>query len=126
MAKSFSRYVEVSIEKKNDKAVIEKHRATNDEMAKILKAGSFSRIGLPLCSLRPPGTVAEVVSATLAMSAATTKHDSEVLDSHSWPSFTSSLCVFVKISFGVLPLLLYPRKKYRGIDSLTNCDVQNI
>ena len=83
MAKSFSRYLEVRIERKNDKAVTEKHKATNDEMAKVLKAGSFSRIGLLLCSLRPLGTVAEVANAAVAISAATTKHDSKVLASHS-------------------------------------------
>ncbi|KAK9945238.1 hypothetical protein M0R45_010763 [Rubus argutus] len=46
--------------------VTEKHRATRDAIAKMLKAGWFSKVGLPFSSLVPPGTVEAVVNATVA------------------------------------------------------------
>lgn len=85
-AKSFSWFREVRIERKKTRAVTEEQRATSEEIAKALNAGSYSKVGCPLPSLIPPGTVAEVANATVAMSAATTEQDSEVLASHSLPS----------------------------------------
>lgn len=92
----------------------EKHRATKDEMAKMLKAGSFSKVGAPtplLSDLTPPGTVAKVGNATAAMSPATTEHDCEVLASHLPPRSTSSSWVLLNISLGVSLALLYIGKK---------------
>ncbi|TQD77305.1 hypothetical protein C1H46_037171 [Malus baccata] len=85
-------------------------------MAKISKAGWFSRIGAPLSSLMPPGTVVEVAKATVAMRAATTEQDSEVLVSHSPPALTIVVWVSVKISFAVLPFLLWRAKKCSGME----------
>lgn len=82
----------------------EEDRAISDEMANMLNTGLFSRIGLPLPWSTPPGTAAEVANATVAMNAARTEHDSEVLVSHSLPSCTRSRCASVKTSSGVLPL----------------------
>ena len=101
IAKSFSSNREVRIARKKTKAVIEKQRATRDAIAKAPNAGSFIRTGLPVSSVTPPGMVAEVANATVAISAATTEHDSEVLVSHSLPSLTRVLCVSVKICFGL-------------------------
>lgn len=108
------------IDRKNTRAVTEEQRATSDEMVKMLNAGFPSKVGTPIPSLTPPGTVDDVANATVAISAATTEQDSEVLLSHSLPSLTGSLCVSVNISFGVWPLLLYLTKKCGGIESLTN------
>lgn len=105
-AKSFSWYREVRIERKKTSAVMEKQRATNDEMAKASKAGLSLRVGVPLSDLTPPGTVDDVVNATVAMSAATTEQDSEVLASHSLPSLIRVSCVRTKTSFGVSLSLL--------------------
>lgn len=108
------------IDRKNTRAVTEEQRATSDEMVKMLNAGFPSKVGTPIPSLTPPGTVDDIANATVAISAATTEQDSEVLLSHSLPSLTGSLCVSVNISFGVWPLLLYLTKKCGGIESLTN------
>ncbi len=102
------------------KAVTEKHSATSDVMAKTSNAGWFSRVGVPLSSLMPPGTVVELAKATVAMSAATTEQELEVLISHWLPSLTSSLWVSVNISLEVLQYLLLRGKKWKGIESLTN------
>ena len=61
------------------KAVTEKQSATSDDMAKTSNAGWFSRVGVPLSCLTPPGTVVELAKATVAMSVATTEHELEVL-----------------------------------------------
>ena len=83
------------------RAVIEKQRATSDEMEKASKANLPFKRGMPVPWSTPPGTVAEVVNATVAMSAATREHDSEVLVSHFPPSLMRFLCVVMKISLGV-------------------------
>ena len=87
-------------------AVMEKHRAMKDQMEKTLKAGRFSRVGFLLSASMPPGMVAEVVNAIVAMRAATTKHELEVLFSHSLPFSTRFLWVSMKISLAVLLSLL--------------------
>lgn len=119
--KSFSWYLEVRMARNMITAVTEKQRATREAMAKMSNAGSFSRFGVPTFSFTPPGTVADVAKATVAIRAATTEHDSEVLDSQSPPAFTRFLCSWVKISFAVSPLLLHRTKKCCGIDLFTNC-----
>ena len=104
LPKSFSWYREVRMARNMITAVTEKQRATREVMAKMSNKGSFSRFGVPSFSFTPPGTVEDVAKATVAMRAATTEHDSEVLDSHSPPVFTRSLCSRVKISLAVSPL----------------------
>ena len=94
------------IERKKTKAVTEKQRATKEETAKVSKAGLSSRVGVPLSSLTPPGTVADVAYATVATSAATTEQDSEVLVSQSLASLMRPLCDSMKTSFAVSCLLL--------------------
>ena len=106
LPKSFSWCLEVRMAKNMTTAVTEKHRAMRDEMEKTLKAGCFSRVGFPLSASMPPGMVAEVVNATVAMRAATTEHELEVLFSHSPPFSTRFLWVSVKISLAVLFSLL--------------------
>ena len=91
LPKSFSWCLDVRMARNMTTAVTEKHRAMRDEMEKTLKAGCFSRVGVPLPSLTPPGTAADVVNATVAMRAATTEHEFEVLFSHMPPCSTSSL-----------------------------------
>ena len=106
LPKSRSWYLDVSIDKNMTRAVTEKQRAMSDAMANTLNAGSFSRVGWPLSDLTPPGTVLDVAKATVAISAATTEHDSDVLVSQSPPDLTSSLWVSVKTSLGDLLALL--------------------
>ena len=119
--KSFSWYREVRMERNKNKAVTEKHRATSEVTAKITNAGWLSRFGVPLFSLTPPGTVVDVAEATVAVSAATTEQDSEVLFSHSPPSLTRFLWFSVKISAGVLLSLSVWQSKYLGTVLLTSC-----
>ncbi|KHG22728.1 hypothetical protein F383_29031 [Gossypium arboreum] len=90
MPKSLSWYLDVNIDKNITTAVTEKQRAMRDEMAKTSNAGWFSKVGFPLSDFTPPGTVVDVANATVAINAATTEHDSEVLVSHSPPLSTSS------------------------------------
>ena len=90
LRKSFSWYREVRMARNKNKAVTEKHRATSEVTAKTSNAGCVSRVGVPLLSLIPPGTAVDVAKATVAMSAATTEQDSEVLFNHSPPLLTSS------------------------------------
>lgn len=89
IATSFSWNLDVSIERNKTRAVTEEHSATSDATAKTLKAGCPLNTGTPVTSLAPPGIAVEVVNATVATSAATSEHDSEVLDSHFLPSLTS-------------------------------------
>ncbi|KAF3658269.1 hypothetical protein FXO38_13304 [Capsicum annuum] len=102
--KSFSKSLcwhrDVRIAKKNTRAVTEKQRETSDAIENTSKAGSCSKCGLPLSSA-PPGIVADVVNATVAISAATTENDSAVLVSHSVPSTSNFSCVSSKIRLGV-------------------------
>lgn len=100
-AKSFSSNREVRIARKNTRAVTEKQRAIKDAMQNTENAGSSARTGVPEVSLTPPGIVADVANATVAINAATSEQDSEVFVSHALPSLTSNLCVSVKICFGV-------------------------
>ena len=103
IAKSSSWYRDVGIDRKNTRAVTEEQRATSDEMAKMLNVGFPSKVGTPIPSLTPPGTVDNVPNATVAISAATTEQDSEILLSHSLPSLTRSLCVSVIYPSGFGP-----------------------
>ena len=120
LPKSFSWYRDVKMERNMTKAVTEKQSATSDDMAKTSNAGWFSRVGVPLSCLTPPGTVVELAKATVAMSAATTEHELEVLVSHLLPSSTSFLWVSVNISLEVFPSLFWRGKKWKGMDSFTN------
>ncbi|QCD76912.1 hypothetical protein DEO72_LG1g533 [Vigna unguiculata] len=87
LPKSRSSYRDVSIERKITIEVTEQHRAMRDEMAKALNSGLYPRVGVPKSS----GTVVDVENATVAISAATTEHDSEVFFSHSPPLLRRSL-----------------------------------
>ena len=49
MEKSLSSYREVRIERKKTREVIEKQRATSDEMVKALNAALSLRTGSPVC-----------------------------------------------------------------------------
>lgn len=101
--------------------VTEEHSAMSEAMAKMSKAGKFSRVGLPVISLMPPGTVVAVAKATVAISAPMTVQDSEALVSHAAPAFTSSLWVSLKMSFAVLFSLLKRGKKRGGMEDFTIC-----
>ncbi|CAK7346528.1 unnamed protein product [Dovyalis caffra] len=122
--KSLGWYLEVSIARNMTTEVTEKQRATRDEIANTLNSGRFLRTGEPLSSLFPPGTAADVAKATVAMSAATTEQDSEVLASHSPPLLTSSWCEIVNISFEVRPSELWRGKKLPGMEYLTYYKMQ--
>ncbi|TQD78508.1 hypothetical protein C1H46_035937 [Malus baccata] len=125
LPKSFSWYRDVKMDRNMTMAVTEKQRATREAMAKMSKAGWFSRVGVPLSSLMPPGTVVEVAKATVAMRAATTEQDSEVLVNHSPPSLTIVVWVSVKICFAVLPFSLWRAKKCSGMEVFTNYKLGN-
>ena len=101
MEKSRASYRDVIMVRKKTRAVTDKQRASSDEMVKALNAGLSLKTGEPVLSSSPPGTDADVAKATVAMSAATTEHDSEVLTSQLLPSFRRSLCEVVKISCGI-------------------------
>lgn len=94
------------MDKNNTTAVTEKQRAIRDDIAKISKPGSFNRVGMPVLSSTPPGTVADAANATVAMRAATTEQDSDVFVSHSPPLLTRSLWVLEKMSSAVSPKIL--------------------
>ncbi|KAJ9689139.1 hypothetical protein PVL29_014674 [Vitis rotundifolia] len=117
--KSFSRYLDVRIPRKITKEVTEEQREISDEIENTRNAGSFPRTGFPLSM--PPGTVADVAKATVAISAATTEHDFEVSFSHPPPRSTSALCVSVKTSTAVSPALLY-NIKFGGMELFTCCN----
>lgn len=106
LPKSLSWYCDVKMERNMTMDVTEKQSVTSEEMAKTSNAGWFSSVGVPISCLTPPGTVADVAKATVAMSATTTEHDLEVLFSHSPPFSTRFLWVSMNIYFGVLPSLL--------------------
>ena len=86
-------------------AVTEKQSARSEVMANSSNAGWPSKVGLPVCSLLPPGTVLDVAKATPTMSVATTEQDSEVSLSQVLLSLMSSLCSSKKISSEVFPFL---------------------
>lgn len=77
-----------------NKAMIEKHRATSEEIANKVNARCFTRIGMPLLSLIPPGTVVDARKTTVVMSVVTTEQEFEVLFSHLPPSLTRSMWLF--------------------------------
>lgn len=66
----------------------------------------FPSCGVPLVWFNSPGIVVEAAKATVAISAATTEQDSEVLFNQLPPSSTNFSWVSSKISSGVLPLWL--------------------
>lgn len=111
VSKSFSWYQDVRIERNMAKEVTEKKRATSDVIPSIVNASWFSNLGFPLSSFMPPVMAVEVAKATVAIRAATTEQDSEVLVNHLPPSFTSFLWLWVKISYGGFPSLLWRGKK---------------
>ena len=86
--------------------MIEKHKATSEEIENKVNARCFTRIGMPLLSLIPPGTVVDARKTTVVMSVVTTKQEFKVLFSHLPPSLMRSMWVLLKISFGVLHSLL--------------------
>lgn len=90
--------------------VMERMSATREAMTNMLKAGSFCRAGVPL-SDTPPGMVADAANATVATSAATKEHDSEVLVNQLLSSTTNSRWVSLNIALAVLCSLLYVGKK---------------
>ena len=106
LRKSFSWYWVVRMVRNKNKAKIEEQRATSVEAANKLNAGCFTKIGMPLLSMRPPGTVVDAGKTTAVISVATTEQEFEVFLSHSPPSLTISMWVSLRISSGVLPSLL--------------------
>lgn len=70
--------------------VTEKQRAISDAIAKMVNSVACSRIGRPFLSLKLPGILAVEEKATVAIRAATTEHELEVLFSHFPPLRTSS------------------------------------
>lgn len=105
------------IERNMVKDVMEKLKATREEMIKMSKAASPSNVGVPCPSFTPPGRVVAEVKATAEISAATIEHDSDVLVSQFLASSTRFVCVSVKPSFGVWRLSLKYVKNWRGIES---------
>ena len=89
-----------------NKAVMEKQRATSEEIAKMVSIEWLSRFGVPFVSLMLPGIVVDEAKATVAMRAATTEQDSEVLLSHSPPSWTSFSWCSVNNCAGIFLSLL--------------------
>ncbi|XP_019172842.1 PREDICTED: uncharacterized protein LOC109168280 [Ipomoea nil] len=83
--KSFCWQREVRIARKKTRAVTEKPRAMSDETANASKAGWPLRMGRPVLSSTPPGMVADVANATVAISAAMTEQELEVVTSHLVP-----------------------------------------
>ncbi|TQD77301.1 hypothetical protein C1H46_037167 [Malus baccata] len=79
----------------------EEHNARRDEMANTSKAAWFSRIGLPVASLMPPGNAVAVAKATVVITLPTSKQYSLVSLSHSPPAVTSPACDKLKISLAV-------------------------
>ena len=92
--------------RKKNKAMIEKHRATSEEIENKVNARGFTRICMPLLSLIPPGTVVDARKTTVVMSVVTTEQEFEVLFSHLPPSLTRSMWVSLKISSGVAFLVV--------------------
>ena len=121
LLKSLDCCLDVSTARNRTSAVREKQSETNEATANTLNEGSPSKVGLPVWSLVPPGTVVDVAKETPAMSAATTEQDSEVLLSHSQPSLTCCLWLSMKISPGVRPLSLVWKIRYCGTMFFTNC-----
>ena len=89
LKKSEGCFREVRMERNMMSAVTEKQSAISEEIAKISNPGCPSKVGLPVLSSLPPGTVLDVAKETPATNAATTEHDSEVLSSDSPPLLTS-------------------------------------
>ena len=106
LRKSFCSYREVRMARNENKAVMEKQRAMSEKTAKMVSIVWLSRFGAPFVSLTLPGIVVDEAKATVAMRAATTEQDSEVLFSHSPPCLTKFSGVSLKISSGVLFSLL--------------------
>ena len=105
LRKSFCWHLEVRITKNVITEVTEKARAIRDETPKIINPGCCSRLGLPLFSIIPPGTLAVVAKATVVISVVTNEHELAVLFSHCPPFSTRCLCDSLNTSFGVIPLL---------------------
>ena len=72
---------------------MEKHKAMSEKTAKMVSIEWLSRFGFPFSSLMLLGIVVDEAKATVAMSAATSEQDSEVLFSHSPPCLTKYSCV---------------------------------
>ncbi|KOM58049.1 hypothetical protein LR48_Vigan11g108200 [Vigna angularis] len=102
LPKSCSLSRDVSMERNSTSEEMEQHRTTSDDIAKMLNASVFSRVGVPAHFFTPPGTVVDVAKAAVANSAATREHDWEVFFSQSPSLLTRFWCVWMKISPEVL------------------------
>lgn len=85
--------------------VTEENSANASDMAKVMKAFDFNKIGTPLLLSVPPGTVKIAANITVVISVATSMQDEAVLFIHSSPSLTRALCSSVNNILGVRPFL---------------------
>lgn len=100
--KSLSAYRDVRIDRNINMDVAEANNETALDIANTLNAASFNRIGDPSLSSLPPGKVKAAVKTTVAMSVATSVHDSAVFFIHSSPSNLKFLCSSVNKAWGVI------------------------
>lgn len=103
--KSSSAYLEVRIERKITIEIDEEKRATASDNRKTLNHSLFLKMGNPVVSLIPPGTVKGAAKTTVAIKVETSMHEVAVSFIHFSPSFRSSLCCSVKRSCATSPLL---------------------
>ena len=98
LPKSFSWWRDVRMARNMIRAVTEKQRAINDEIAKSSNVIGFALSGMVFPGLvlvveLPPGALVELAKATVAMRMETTEQDVAVFVSHSPPVLTRPLWV---------------------------------
>lgn len=103
--KSSSAYLEVRIERKITIEIDEEKRATASDNRKTLNHSLFLKMGNPVVSSIPPGTVKGAAKTTVAIKVETSMHEVAVSFIHFSPSFRNSLCCSVKRSCATSPLL---------------------
>jgi len=98
-----SAYREVRIDKKVSKDEAEVTSDIASDMAKNLNAVSLRKTGVPVSCKLPPGKVKAAAKTTVAISVATSMHESAVSPIHCSPSFIKSLCCSINKAPGVFP-----------------------
>ena len=98
-----SAYREVRIDKKVIKDEAEVTRDIASDMTKNLNAGFSRKTGVPVSCILPPGKVKAAAKTTVAISVATSMHESAVSLIHCSPSFIKSLCCSINKAPGVFP-----------------------
>ncbi|KAK0594941.1 hypothetical protein LWI29_002006 [Acer saccharum] len=117
--KSSTAYRAVKIAKNISREVREENRPSASEIANNVNAFVRKKIGIPLSSTLPPGTVKAAANSTVAIRAETSMQELEVSFIHFSSCSANSLCSILKTSIAVsLFMFLHSLRKGKLVEHL--------